>query len=497
MRNNNRTLSWIALPLTAVLLLAAGGCNKYLDVKPKGYTLLTSASDYDQWLNNVGLVSDPAVPDFNLLADNVDNPLIKPGTTAAADLIYLWSAQFELDVTLAPPIWTQHYASINYFNTVINGVGSATGGTAKQLRSLRAEALLGRAYEYLYLVNLYGKQYDSTTAASDLSVPFVTTNDVTSKAPGRSTVQAIYDRIISDLAGAIPDLPATNSADRYRGSVAAAYSVMARACLYKRDYAGAAKNAQAALNSDPSLSLIDYNITGVNQLPNPATNPEAIYARNAGYDYDPAVGGSLPIVYPSLAFLQSFDTTDLRLPYFYRAVRDTLFFGSILTLANPLTPPYDFTKRGTIQYTYTSNSTTGSANNTITTYYVNSGTSVPEMKLIIAEGAARSGDLATALQQLNGVRKVRFPAASYMPVQSNTPDTVLQKVLTERGFELPFAGVRWFDMRRLNAEGRMSSINRSNGGDTVLATLPTSSPRYTLQIPSNVLFFNPGMQQNP
>jgi tetratricopeptide (TPR) repeat protein len=486
----------MALPLIAILLLAAGACNKYLGVQPKGYTLLTSASDYDQWLNNVGLVSDPAVPDFNLLADNMDNPLIKPGTTAAADLIYLWSAQFELDVTVAPPIWTQHYASINYFNTVINGIGSATGGTVQQQRSLRAEALMGRAYEYLYLVNLYGKRYDSATAGSDLSVPFVTANDVTSKAPGRSTVQTLYNQIISDLTEAIPDLPATNSADRYRGSVAAAYSVLARACLYKRDYAGAEKNAQAALNSDPSLSLTDYNITGVNQLPNPATSPEAIYARNAGYDYDPAVGG-LPIVYPTLAFLQSFDTTDLRLPYFYRAVKDTLFFGSMLKVFHPLTPPYDFTKRGVVQYLYTSNSTTVSTNNTITTYYANSGTSVPEMKLIIAEGAARSGNLATALQQLNGVRKVRFPAASYKPVQSNNPDTVLQKVLAERGFELPFVGIRWFDMRRLNAEGRMSSINRSNGGDTVLATLPTSSPRYTLQIPSNVLYFNPGMQQNP
>src|SRR6201985_3339093 len=169
MRNRNKMLSWMAFPLIAVLLLAAGACNKYLDVQPKGYTLLSSASDYDQWLNNVALTGAPAFPAINLLADNVDNPLIKPGSTAAADLIYLWSAQFELDVTLTPPIWAQHYGSINYFNTVINGVGGATGGTAQQLRSLRAEALLGRAYEYLYLVNLYGKEYDSSSAGTDLS----------------------------------------------------------------------------------------------------------------------------------------------------------------------------------------------------------------------------------------------------------------------------------------------------------------------------------------
>jgi starch-binding outer membrane protein, SusD/RagB family len=491
MSNRNKKISGMVLPLTAVLLLAAGACNKYLNVQPKGYTLLTSASDYDQWLNNVALTSDPAVPAINLMADNVDNPLIKPGTTAAADLIYLWSAQFELDLTLSPPIWPQHYASINYFNTVINGIGSATGGTAQQLRSLRAEALLGRAFEYLYLVNLYGKEYDSTSAGSDLSVPFVTANDVTSPAPGRGTVQAVYDHIISDLTEAIPDLPASNSVDRYRGSVAAAYSVLARACLYKRDYAGAEKNAQAALNSDPSLSLIDYNITGYAQLPHPATSPEAIYARNAGYDFDPAFSTN-PAIYPSQPFLLSFDTTDLRLPYFYRVLKQVVIVGNIGTQTFPLTPPYDFPQRGVIQYAYTSN-----APNSTNTYYVNSGTSVPEMKLIVAEGAARSGDLATALQQLNEVRKVRFPAASFVPVQSTSSDTVLQKVLAERNFELPFVGIRWFDMRRLNAEGRMPSISRNNGGDTVLATLAPSSPRYTLQIPGNVLTFNPGMPQNP
>jgi hypothetical protein len=231
-------------------------------------------------------------------------------------------------------------------------------------------------------------------------------------------------------------------------------------------------------------------VTALTQLPNPATNPEAIYARNAGYDYDPAIGN--PSIYPALSFLLSFDSTDLRLLYFYKTVKDSIYFGAPVTVSRPLTPPYDFTKRGVVQYLYVSNSK--APNNT---YYTNSGTSVPEMKLIIAEGAARSGDLGTALQQLNDVRRARFPSASFVPVQSGNKDTVLQKVLAERNFELPFAAFRWFDMRRLNAEGRMPSISRNNGGDTVLATLSPSSARYTLQIPENVLKFNQGMPQNP
>jgi hypothetical protein len=119
------------------------------------------------------------------------------------------------------------------------------------------------------------------------------------------------------------------------------------------------------------------------------------------------------------------------------------------------------------------------------------------MKLIIAESAARGHDLTTALQQLDDIRKDRFDAGNYIPYQSTNQDSVLQKVLEERNHELPFSGLRWFDMRRLDKEGRMGTVHRYDAQGNIIATLAPHSNSYTLQIPVQVLKYNPGMKQNP
>ena len=128
--------------------------------------------------------------------------------------------------------------------------------------------------------------------------------------------------------------------------------------------------------------------------------------------------------------------------------------------------------------------------------FPNWGTSVAEMRLIIAEAAARANDLPAALQQLDLVRKYRFKSADYRIYQSNNQEAVLSKVLAERTFEFPYNGMRWFDMRRLDTESRMATVNRYDGTNAVMASLPPHSNKYTLQIPLQVMYFNPGWPQN-
>jgi hypothetical protein len=175
---------------------------------------------------------------------------------------------------------------------------------------------------------------------------------------------------------------------------------------------------------------------------------------------------------PTLNFMSSFATNDLRVK--------KLYYSSDL---------YTFTIRGaTLFFPYYLSPTL---------MYTNTGTSVQEMKLIIAESAARSNDLSTALQQLDDIRKTRFATSSYVRYQSGNRDSVLQTVLLERNHELPFSGLRWFDMRRLDKENRMDTVHRYDGQGNVIATLPPHSNSYTLQIPVQVLNYNPEMQQNP
>lgn len=448
------------LVLTMLCCIVLSGCDKYLDVTPKGKTLLTTTSNYDQWLNDPSLVTGLGSPTgtFDFLTDNVDYPSISNPPTQVAELIYSWGAQFSLDLSASPYFWGTHYANINKFNTVLLGIDNATGGTTDQIKSLKAEALLGRALEYFYLVNEYGNEYDSATAGTDLAVPFVTSNDVSQTVPPRSTISAMYTSIIADLNAAIPDLPLDNSSNRFRGSIAAGYSVLARIYFYARDYADAEKNALLALQNTRA-TMLDFN----GSLPATAllsTQQDVIYGRMILGD-----------ITASLDLMRSFAGNDLRVRNLYYSSDGYAFIirGATLFIPAYVTPGLE---------------------------YVNTGTSVQEMKLIVAECAARSNDLSTALQQLDGVRKYRFASASYVPYQSSDQDSVLQQVLLERNHELPLCGLRWFDMRRLDKENRMDTVYRYDAQGNIVATLPPHSEHYTLQIPVQVLKFNPGMPQN-
>ncbi|SEA63577.1 RagB/SusD family nutrient uptake outer membrane protein [Pedobacter hartonius] len=437
------------------------GCDKYLDIKPKGRTTLSTVTDYDQWLNDpyLGMGFGSPYGWTNYFTDQVDFVNITTPPTTPTDLTYVWGLQFSSDLNSPPLLWSEHYAKINQYNSVLIGIDEATGGTESQKKSLKGEALLGRALEYFYLVNEYGKPYDSTTVNQDLAVPFVTSNDVTQKVPPRSTINEIYKHIIEDVNAAIPNLPLDNTANRFRGSLAAGYSVLARVYFYTGNYAEARRYAELALANTKAV-MLNFNGT-LPTSPSITNRVDVIYGRY--------VVGNFPA---SLEFMRTFSTDDLRVKKLYRNSDNYTFITRGATAFIPL-------------------QVTSSLQN------VNTGTSVQEMRLIIAEVAARTNALSVALQQLDEIRKNRIATATYVPYQSSDQQTVLQEVFLERNLELAFTGLRWFDMRRLDKENRMGTVYRYDARGNVIATLPPHSNRYTLQIPVQVLSFNPGMQQNP
>lgn len=449
------------LMIWACVLLLLSSCDKYLDITPKGKTLLTTVTHYDQWLNDDALAIGISPPSgtISYLNDNVDVLSITNPPASAAELVYTWGEQYSVNVNDAPLFWGDHYAKINLFNTVLVGIDNATGGSTAQRKSLKAEALLGRALEYFYLMNEYCQPYDAATSSNNPGVPFITSNDITQTVPSRGTLEELYQHILSDINAAIPDLPLDNSANRFRGSVAGGYSVLARVYFYARNYTAAKINADLALANTKAV-MINYN--GTLPLTNlTSTHPDVIYGRYL-------VGN----ITATLEHMRSFATNDLRVKMLYRS-----------------TDGYTFNTRGATLFVPTL-VTPILAN-------VNSGTSVQEMKLIAAEAAARANDLSGALQYLDDIRKNRIATATYVKYNSANQEDVIKEVLLERAHELPYNGLRWFDMRRLDKENRMPTVNRLNAQGAVIATLPPHSNKYTLQIPYQVMSFNPGMQQNP
>jgi hypothetical protein len=433
------------------------GCDKYLDITPKGKTLLTTVTHYDQWLNDDAFFQ--GVGTINYLNDNVDVVSITTPPTIREEFVYTWGEQYSVKIEEAPLFWGDHYAKINLYNTVLVGIDKATGGTTAQKRSIKAEALLGRALEYFYLMNEYCQPYNAATATQNPGVPFLSSNDVTQTVPPRGTLAELHQHILDDINAAIPDLPFDNSINRFRASVAAGYSVLARVHFYSRNYAAAKTNAELALANTKAV-MINYN--GTLPLTNfISTHPDVIYGRYA-----------LGNITASLEHMRSFASNDRRVRILYRSSDNYAFTtrGATLFVPQLVTPVFG---------------------------NVNTGTSVQEMKLIAAEGAARANDLTTALQYLDEVRVNRFATASYVKYVSGVQEDVLKEILAERSHELPYNGLRWFDMRRLDQEDRMGTITRYNAQGGVVATLAPHSNKYTLQIPYQAMSFNPGMQQNP
>lgn len=461
---NRYKYTWLFVLLLSAV--TAGSCKKYLGIEPKGVQLLKTVDDFDLWLN-ADLLSSGLPNEINLLADNFDMPSVELPLETVSDRAYTWQPQFSEDPFVGQAvIWKEMYVQIYYYNTLLESIDAATGGTEEKKKSLKAEALLGRAFSYLYLVNLYGNVYNAATAGQDLSVPFVTSHDLNDPTPNRSSVQEIYDHIIGDLQTAIPDLPASNGQNRFRGSKAAGYSVLARAYLFMGNHPKAAENAQLALNNQPGTIGNYAAMSSVSDIPVLNKRPDVLYGRVSS-----VVNNAKD---PTLDFLRKFDVTDLRLKFFYANTGD-----------------YSFTVRNQVRYRPAGVSATRSVATP------NWGTTLAEMQLILAEAAAEADDLPLALDLLDELRKKRFPVASYTKYQSTDQDEVIDKIFGERNFEFAFEGMRWIDMRRQNAKGKMPDVQRFLANGSVLATLPKSSPRYILQVPVQIMLFNPGWKQNP
>lgn len=424
-------------------------CDKFLDVKPKGIIIPEKVADYENILNSPTLTKTFPINLLDFTDDNfnsIDN--INQSPTANG---YFWRSVLTVNEKTSPDVWGPMYRAIYDCNVIINGVVKATDGTEAKKQSVLAEALVIRANCYLTLLTVFAKAYNPQTASTDPGLPLVTSINVTDKAPERSSVKATLDYMVDDVTSAINALPA-NNVNRYRVSKFSAYGLLTRIYLYMADYSNAEKYVNMALQAPHSL--LNYNnYADNNKLPVYDLNPEVLWQRAA-------VSGSPIFMIYSDDLKSYFDTSDIR---------------------------YDF-------LTVTNND--GLGRSSLPGIY-NFGITFPEMYLTKAELQARKGAFKDAMDIVNTIRKNRIKTADYTDQSATTAEEALLKVFAERRRELAYSGLRWFDMKRLDQEGRMPEVKRVNKKtQEVEASLPPHSPKYTFEIPVRVSMFNPDMELN-
>lgn len=425
------------------------GCKKFLDVKPKGVVIPEKIADYEGLLNSRDMTGTFPV---NILrfTDDFYGAFGALDETPEANGYY-WRHELTVDEKREPDVWGPLYNRIYNANVIINGVLKTTDAPEADKKRVYGEALVHRAVYYLDLLTVFAKAYNPSTAATDPGMPMPVNTDVTGKAPARSSVKETMESMVTDLKAAVEVLPLTNI-NRTRITKYVAYGVLSRVYLYMADFANAEKYTDLALEAPHTL--LNYNdYADEYEVPIYDLNPEVLWYR-MGVNAD----GPDNMLY-SEDLKTYFSNEDIRLDFLAYTTNSGLERGSFMM-------------------------------------FYNFGITFPELYLTRAELLARKGRIADAMALVNTIRKKRFNIPDPSLTAAN-PEDALQKVLTERRREMAYSGMRWFDMKRLDQEGRMPELKRKNKetGATEAALAP-HSPNYTFEIPVRVLKFNPGMVKN-
>ena len=120
------------------------------------------------------------------------------------------------------------------------------------------------------------------------------------------------------------------------------------------------------------------------------------------------------------------------------------------------------------------------------------GIGTNEIFLTVAECLARVNRLEEAAQSLETLLQNRI--FDFEGVTFQNSSEALNTILKERRKELLFRGIRWMDLRRLNAEGAGIILRRDLGSQTI--TLTPNSPRYVFPLPPDEVERS-GIPQNP
>jgi starch-binding outer membrane protein, SusD/RagB family len=447
--------------LLLMLLRVLPACHKgFLDAKPStDLEVPTTLSDFQALLDNTtvfGLV--PTLGEAS--ADNYffSYPYWQTLDTRQKNA-YIWAIDI-FEGQGGQQDWNAPYQQAFYANVVLDGLGSRPSqDSVAQWNALEGSALFLRAFAFYNIAQLFAPIYADSLVNSPFGIPLRLHADI-NPISTRSTIGQTYQQIILDLDSAELFLQAgPPNAFRNRPIRLAAQALLARVYLSMRKYTQARAYADSALQA--YSTLIDYNTLDTTQgAPIGMLNTETLYqasflgAASTTPPYQLAlVGGPFhPSTRIDTGLIQSYDSNDLRRAIYYN---------------------YKLPDSSYLKGSYTGN------------FIPFGGLATDELYLIRAECAARARDAGSAMIDVNALLSKRWRSGTFPGYTVGSWQEALDTVLLERRKELAFRGLRWTDLRRLNAEGANDTLIRNLNG--TLYTLTPNSDLYMLPIPPDVI----------
>lgn len=427
----------------AFMVLGLTGCEKFLDIKPRGVVMPSSLSDYRALLTRVYQAHPTDLAKMTLRSDEAGVNFEGANVTyrPSYEEIYTWTDNGSRS-TLTPQ-WQGYYYAIYVTNHLIDLL-SEKANLSSEESQLMGEAYALRAYNYFLLANIYGQPYGEASLHSPC-VPLMLDNDV-EKVREKNTLGEVYAQVKSDVEASLRFLQVESweTSLRYRFSKEAAKAFACRVALYTHDWAKAIEYGESLLGGKHQLADLT---AAAAKPPCHYESSESIMNLDLVVDRD-----YLSIMRPSKKLIESYATGD---------ARKSVYF-STPALGDYRVERGDEKKGESTAYRITFR--------------------LGEVLLNVAEAYARKGDLAKSKVLLRTLAQKRFtasglPAAETVIDGLTTGEALLSYILAERGRELAFEGLRWFDLRRFGCPAIVHSLDGKE------FRLEKNDSRYTLPIP--------------
>ena len=353
--------------------------------------------------------------------------------------------------------WTLLYDLVDHANTLITGVEESDLSDADKTEFIAHGKAL-RAYIYLQLALEYQTGYpdDSNAAAPPIY------QESTVEAKGMSTLQDMYDLILSDINEAIAGLPESRLGKSYINK-AVANGIKARVLMaMNQNWDQVEVAAHNAYGGDADAALVGDYTDGFDDIQNPEwlwgldqQDDQSNYYYAAPHAFIDHYADGYFATFINDDFVNTFSETDVR-----RLFQEA--YG---------VEPGDYRQWVTSKFVFTFSS------------------DIPTMRtaeMILAEvealhrqGKEGAHDLLYKLQLARDPEAVK---------SDNTGDALLEEILLERRKELyGEMGVEWFDAKRLQR-----GITRT-GNHRVMLELAPNDKRFFLKIPQEEVDANPNI----
>lgn len=373
--------------------------------------------------------------------------------------------------------WDYIYGRINNCNKVINYVDKIpdTSLSAQRRKEMIAEASVMRAMYYFHAVQLWGDVPLVTQAV--IGVTAENFDEVYAQVyPARKPVNEVYALIISDLEGALANVPA--SSNKYRASKGAALSLLAQVYATK-----------PSPDFNKVVTYTDQLMTeGYSLLPtydhlfdsNHEANAESIFEINGN--------GSSVWWWGTFMFIgtdwKKFNTPSNDLIKSFDAQGDAIRKASTVKF-EPVGWADKYWPSSHYPFMNKMRLTDGNQNFYVARY--------ADLLLIRAEAKVNLGDYTGAAALVNQVRtRVNLP-----DITISSKEDGINKILKERKLELAFEGQRWFDLKRTGKAVEILSNRKDGNGNVISFAKNINQNRLLWPIPQSQIDNNPNLTQNP